>query len=510
MFYFRILRPDVTRLLFELRVDQVVVREDLVPLFLREHLLFVDDEFMQGLAGEEAFASDVRAGLIAEVGLENRDDAERAHHEVFAVLGVDNDAVNALFTQSVAGVRQNLHLHIQSEGDDRFHHVQFKLAGGGGKHDGGVETDGEERSLIRHFRDNRIDLARHDRAARLELGQNDFAKAGTRAGGQETQVIADLRELDGEALAGRREGDIGAAVGRGGDQVVAVDERDARQFSEALDSLGRVFRMAGNRRADGGGAEVHDLEVFLSFTDRLDFVADRGAPAVEFLSEGHRNGVLQVGTAHLEDILRLFCLLVEAGDEVLNGLHEDVGAKDQREVKSRRIRVVCRLAEVGVVVRGDLLVTLREAKVFASEVADNFVAVHVRGRAGTTLEPVSDELIVVLAGDELVAGPHERIGNISRDRAEFLVRERSGLLHISEGDGKERFLRHRHFRDVEILLAAHRLDAVVDVIRDLEGTKEVVFNTGHVYAPQYVLSEISAFGSAFIRFVLNLWIQSNF
>jgi hypothetical protein len=36
-----------------------------------------------------------------------------------------------------------------------------------------------------------------------------------------------------------------------------------------------------------------------------------------------------VGTAHLEDILRLFCLLVEAGDEVLNGLHEDVGAKDQ-------------------------------------------------------------------------------------------------------------------------------------------------------------------------------------
>ena len=49
------------------------MREDLVPLFLREHLLFVDDEFMQGLAGEEAFASDVRAGLVAEVGLENRD-----------------------------------------------------------------------------------------------------------------------------------------------------------------------------------------------------------------------------------------------------------------------------------------------------------------------------------------------------------------------------------------------------------------------------------------------------
>ena len=249
MFYFRILRPDVTRLLFELRVDQVVVREDLVPLFLREHLLFVDDEFMQGLAGEEAFASDVRAGLVAEVGLENRDDAERAHHEVFAVLGVDNDAVNALFTQSVAGVRQNLHLHIQSEGDDRFHHVQFKLAGGGGKHDGGVETDGEERSLIRHFRDNRIDLARHDRAARLELGQNDFAKAGTRAGGQETQVIADLRELDGEALAGRREGDIGAAVGRGGDQVVVKEGEEVTYYGGKAKQVERNTRVKARVKA---------------------------------------------------------------------------------------------------------------------------------------------------------------------------------------------------------------------------------------------------------------------
>ena len=173
-------------------------------------------------------------------------------------------------------------------------------------------------------------------------------------------------------------------------------------------------------------------------------------------------------------------------------------------MKSRRIRVVRRLAEVGVVVRGDLLVTLCEAKVFASEVADNFVAVHVRGRAGTTLEPVSDELIVVLAGDELVAGPHERIGNISRDRAEFLVRERSGLLHISEGDGKERFLRHRHFRDVEILLAAHRLDAVVDVIRDPREPRKSFSIRDMYMLPQYVLSEISAFGSAFIRFVLNL------
>lgn len=60
---------DCLILLFELRVDEVFVREDLVPLFLGKHLLFFDNELMEGLAGEEAFASDVGAGLVAEVRL---------------------------------------------------------------------------------------------------------------------------------------------------------------------------------------------------------------------------------------------------------------------------------------------------------------------------------------------------------------------------------------------------------------------------------------------------------
>lgn len=61
------------------------------------------------------------------------------------------------------------------------------------------------------------------------------------------------------------ESNVGAAVGRSSDEVFAVAEVDAGDFSEVLDSLGRELRMRRHGRADGGSAEVDNLEVFLSF-----------------------------------------------------------------------------------------------------------------------------------------------------------------------------------------------------------------------------------------------------
>ena len=145
-----------------------------------------------------------------------------------------------------------------------------------------------EAGLVADLGDDRIDLARHDRGARLQLRKNEFGQTGARARSKETEVVADLRELDSEALAGRRQSNVGAAVGRGSDQVFAVVEVDAGDFGEVLNGEGGVVRVSGNRRADSGGAEVDALQVFLSFLDDLDFVSDREAPAVEFLAEGHR------------------------------------------------------------------------------------------------------------------------------------------------------------------------------------------------------------------------------
>jgi hypothetical protein len=54
------------RLLLELRADQVLEREHLVPLLLRQQLALLDDDLVQRLAGLVALARDLRALLVAE------------------------------------------------------------------------------------------------------------------------------------------------------------------------------------------------------------------------------------------------------------------------------------------------------------------------------------------------------------------------------------------------------------------------------------------------------------
>src|SRR4030095_16199184 len=74
--------------LLELRVDEVVEREHLVPLLLGEELPLLHDDLVQALAGLVAFVGDLGTLLVAEGGLEHGHDAERVHHRVTGVRGI--------------------------------------------------------------------------------------------------------------------------------------------------------------------------------------------------------------------------------------------------------------------------------------------------------------------------------------------------------------------------------------------------------------------------------------
>ncbi len=47
----------------------------------------------------------------------------------------------------------------------------------------------------------------------------------------------------------------------------------------------------------------------------LDFEAQGGSEAVEGLTKGHGDGILQLGATHFDDVLVLFGLLIERGDD---------------------------------------------------------------------------------------------------------------------------------------------------------------------------------------------------
>ena len=188
-----------------------------------------------------------------------------------------------------------------------------------------------------------------------------------------------------------------------------------------------------------------------------------------------------MGTTHLEHALEFFRLLEEGIDQIFNSLEQHVATQEEHQVKSRRVRVVRGLTEVGMIVRGNALgVALNRAELFTCQVANHFVDVHVRRSASTTLQPVGHKLILILASDQFIAGPDESVSDISRDRAEFLVGQSGSLLHIRISDQEERFHVVRHFRDMEVFLATERLNAIVAIIGNFELTKEVTFKARHL------------------------------
>src|SRR5205807_10349117 len=75
---------------------------------------------------------------------------------------------------------------------DRHHHVELEVAHGPPEGNGGVVADDLGRHLAHRLGDHRVDLAGHDRAAGLEVGDADLAQACGGPAPHPAQVVGDL------------------------------------------------------------------------------------------------------------------------------------------------------------------------------------------------------------------------------------------------------------------------------------------------------------------------------
>ena len=114
---------------------------------------------------------------------------------------------------SVARRREQVDRLQQVARDQRDAHVQLELALHAADRDRGVVADHLRADLQHDLGDHRVDLARHDRGALLQLGQEDLADAGARAGAHQREVVGDLGQRDGDHLQRARQLDQRVAVG---------------------------------------------------------------------------------------------------------------------------------------------------------------------------------------------------------------------------------------------------------------------------------------------------------
>ena len=144
---------------------------------------------------------------------------------------------------SVARGREQVDRLEQVARDQRDPHVELELALQAADRDRGVVADHLRGDLQHDLREHRVDLAGHDRGALLQLGQEQLADAGARAGAHQREVVGDLGQRDRDDL--QRAGEL--------DQRVAVALRLERVLGRAdvQPGVGRRAARAPWRRTPG-------------------------------------------------------------------------------------------------------------------------------------------------------------------------------------------------------------------------------------------------------------------
>ena len=61
---------------------------------------------------------------------------------------------------------------------------------------------------------------------------------------------------------------------------------------------------------------------------------------IEFLSAGHGNSILQLGTTHLDDVLELLAFVAKGTDKTREGCHQTLVHADKSQTDSGGIDIV--------------------------------------------------------------------------------------------------------------------------------------------------------------------------
>ena len=364
--------------------------------------------------------------------------------------------------------------------DERLVDVELKLAihaaNGGGNvvtHDLGADH-GQSLAL------GRVDLAGHDAATGLVLGQDQLAETAAGAGAEVADVLGNLAERAGEGVEAAMGLDNGVVGGESLKLVGGRLELGARHLGHLVgNGLGEALEgvYAG---ADGGATLSQQTEVGERALDALDAKVELGNVAGELLGEGERGGVLQVSAANLDNLLglKVVDLGLQGGAQAADGGQQlALNVEDGGNVHDGGEGVVGGGAAVDVVVGVDgRLRAHLAAENLNGAVGDDLVGVHVGLRAGARLPDDQREVVHELAVGNLLGGLLDGGADLGIEAVAHVDRG-SGALEDAKGLDNGRRHAVLGLVDAEVFERALRLGAPVLVAGDLDLAKGVAFGS---------------------------------
>ena len=275
---------------------------------------------------------------------------------------------------------------------------------------------------------------------------------------------------------------VSAAVGGRFDQVFRRYDckvRDFRQFlyREVLVAVRRV-----QASTDGGSAKVNFQQQFGGAQQVFSFFIQQDVECMEFLTQGHRNRVLQLGTTHFQDGFEFYGLTLEAFAQLVNGIHQFNDRSVHRDAETGRVCIVGGLAFINVVVWIQILVfTFLMSHQFKANVCQHFVRVHINGGACATLVNIHRELVHAFAVvQHFVTGGDNRVRDIFRNGLQLFVCHRCGFLHHYHSTHELRNVADFAVADVKVFNRSQSVYAVVGLRWNFPGTQQIFFDTNVV------------------------------
>ena len=139
----------------------------------------------------------------------------------------------------------------------------------------------------------------------------------TRTGSHKTKVIAYLRKLDSEPLKSSGVAHIRTCVRGSLDKVGGGDELLTCEFCQIGRAKGSETGLGVKACTDSGTTHINLIKKIHIPLKVSDFLLKVGGVCVELLTGGHRDGVLKLGTAHLDYILEFLAFGLERTDQIL-------------------------------------------------------------------------------------------------------------------------------------------------------------------------------------------------
>ncbi|KAI6752933.1 hypothetical protein HG531_005102 [Fusarium graminearum] len=295
------------------------------------------------------------------------------------------EAGNQVLLERAHAVSQKTGAVEQVTNDQRLVNVEFKLAVHASDSGGNVVAHNLGADHSQGLTLGRVDLARHDTAARLVLGQVQLTKTATGAATKVSDVLCDFGKRSSQGVEGAVGLDNSVVGGEGLELVGGSLELSTGHLCDLLsDSLGK------------------SLESVDASTDSVEL----GNVTGELLGESERSGVLKVSTADLDDLLglELVDLLLDSVAQAAESRQElAFNVEDSSNVHDGRKSVVGGSAAVDVVIGVDrLLAAHGTAKNLNGTVGDDLVGVHVGLSTGASLPDDEREVVDELAISDLL------------------------------------------------------------------------------------------------------------